>query len=239
VVGYYIYNASNAALIATTSNTFYPITGLTAGGTYSFYVRAYDAAGNQSSSSNLCGVTLPSSVSTESAPPGNDVEIPVQVSLPSGSAATVIVQFTQITSGGTVEIAAVNTPPASPPAGFALLETIYYINTTATYTPPVIVTFPYDPAQVVGSEANLRLFHWENGQWVDVTVSVNTTNNTITGRVTSLSPFGIGYPYSSTGGSGSGTSRTGANENMIALIAILAISAGVFILRKHRWLKKS
>jgi LPXTG-motif cell wall-anchored protein len=59
-------------------------------------------------------------------------------------------------------------------------------------------------------------------------------NNTITGRVNSLSPFGIGY---STASSSSGN-KTGANENMIALIAILAMAAGVFILRKHRWLKK-
>jgi len=72
-------------------------------------------------------------------------------------------------------------------------------------------------------------------------LSVDTGNNTITGRVTSLSPFGLGYSTASgsSGGSGSGTSRTGANENMIALIAILAMSAGIFILRKHRWFKKS
>jgi hypothetical protein len=53
----------------------------------------------------------------------------------------------------------------------------------------------------------------------------------------------MGYYSSSGGSSGGGTSGgvygTGANENMIALIAILAISAGVYILRKHRWLNKS
>jgi len=85
------------------------------------------------------------------------------------------------------------------------------------------------------------MFHWENGAWHDVTVSVDTGNNTITGRVTSLSPFGMGYSTSSGSGSGSssGSYSTGANENMIALIAILAISAGVFILRRKRQLRKS
>jgi chitodextrinase len=232
VVGYHIYNSSNAALIATTSNTSYPVTGLTAGGTYSFYVRAYDAAGNQSAASNLCGVTLPNNVAIVPVSSGNNIQTPVTVTLPSGGTATVTVQFPQITSGGNLRIVAVNTPPASPPYGFAFLSTIYYVSTTASYTPPVIVTFPYDPSQVVGSESNLRLFHWENGAWRDVTVSVDTVNKTITGQVDSISPFGIGYPL----GSGGGYS-TGVNENMIALIAILTIFTGVFLIRRIRPVK--
>jgi hypothetical protein len=227
VVGYHIYNAFNAALVATTSNTSYEVTGLTSGASYSFYVTAYDAAGNQSSASNLCGVTLPNTISIEPAPLGDNVEIPVPVTLPSGGTVTVIVEFNEITQAGTLSITAVSTPPASPPSGFVFLGTIFYLSTTATYTPPVLVTFPYDPAQVVGSEANLKLFHWENGQWVDVTVSVDTVNNTITGQVNTISPFGIGYPLG-------GGYTTGANTNMIALLAVLAITMGVFLIRKGR-----
>jgi hypothetical protein len=120
----------------------------------------------------------------------------------------------------------------------------YDITTCADYTGTIYVTIPYTQSSVPsGKEGTLRMFHWENGGWHDVTLSVNTGNNTITGIVTSLSPFGMGYSTASSGGSSggaaTGSSRTGANENMIALIAILAMSAGVFILRKHRWLKKS
>ena len=61
---------------------------------------------------------------------------------------------------------------------------------------------------------------------------VDTVNNKITDRVTSLSPFGIGYYL----GSGSGYS-TGANTNMIAILALFAISAGLFVLRRNRWMK--
>jgi len=65
-----------------------------------------------------------------------------------------------------------------------------------------------------------------------VTLTVNTVNNTITGTVSSLSPFSIGYYL----GSGSGYA-TGANTKMIAILALLAISAGLFILRKNKWIK--
>jgi len=50
------------------------------------------------------------------------------------------------------------------------------------------VTLPYDPTQV-SKPQSLKLFHYEDGAWVDCTVSVDTVAHTITGRVNSLSPF--------------------------------------------------
>lgn len=60
VTGYRIYNGS--ALVATVSGTAtdYTVTGLSAGTTYSFSVRAIDAAGNQSAASAVSGTTAPS-----------------------------------------------------------------------------------------------------------------------------------------------------------------------------------
>ena len=53
--------------------------------------------------------------------------------------------------------------------------------------------FSYDESQVVGNEADLQIFHWETGEWIDVTTPpVDTVNNIICGEVTSLSPFFIG-----------------------------------------------
>ncbi|MCJ7482380.1 MAG: hypothetical protein MUO31_05380, partial [Thermodesulfovibrionales bacterium] len=103
-----------------------------------------------------------------------------------------------------------------------------------TFSGYIYVTFPYDDSSIPpGKESNLRLFHWEAPGWKDVTVlPVDTVNNKITDRVTSLSPFGIGYYL----GSGSGYS-TGANTNMIAILALFAISAGLFVLRRNRWMK--
>jgi LPXTG-motif cell wall-anchored protein len=70
-----------------------------------------------------------------------------------------------------------------------------------------------------------------------------TNGTTYTFTVKAINAIGTGpesapsnsvTPYS--GGGGGGGYSTGANENMIALIAILAISAGLFILRRQKWL---
>ena len=55
VTGYSVYQ--NGSLLATTTSTSYSLTGLTAGTTYTYYVTAYDAAGNNSSASSTISVT--------------------------------------------------------------------------------------------------------------------------------------------------------------------------------------
>jgi len=50
------------------------------------------------------------------------------------------------------------------------------------------VTIGYNES-LVRDENKLKLLHYENGFWKDVTRSVDTINNTITGIVSSLSPF--------------------------------------------------
>jgi Divergent InlB B-repeat domain len=119
----------------------------------------------------------------------------------------------------------VTTTVSSSPNGYTLIN-IYDITCTST-TGQITVTIPYNPSAVpAGREGTLRMFHWNGSSWDAVSTSVDTTGHTVTGQVTSLSPFGIGY-YS-------GGYSTGANENMIALLAILAISTGVFFIRKRR-----
>jgi LPXTG-motif cell wall-anchored protein len=171
--------------------------------------------------------------------PGDNVQVSVPVSLPSGGTGTVIIEFDQIVTGGTLNVTATDTPlGGGPPTGFKFLGTYYDVTFTGTFSGYIYITFPYNASSIPsGKEKNLKLFHWKNNGWEDCTVlPVDTANNRITGRVTSLSPFGFGYPFSSGSGSSSSAYKTGANENMIALIAILAISAGVFLLRrKKRW----
>ncbi|MEA2105600.1 MAG: GEVED domain-containing protein, partial [Bacteroidota bacterium] len=60
VTGYDIYR--NGSVMASTANTSYNVTGLTAATTYSFYVKAKDAAGNVSAASNTISVTTDESV---------------------------------------------------------------------------------------------------------------------------------------------------------------------------------
>lgn len=133
--------------------------------------------------------------------------------------------FSQVTDLCSSSASTLNTPPGSLPANCNLIS-LYDISTCATYTGPITVTIPYNPSLVAGPEANLKLFHWENGAWRNVTVSVDAVNHTITGQVTSLSPFGIGYTLDSY--------STGANTNMIAFLAIVTISLGGLMIRKRR-----
>jgi hypothetical protein len=174
--------------------------------------------------------------------PGNNVQVSVPVSLPSGGTGTAIIEFDQIVTGGTLNVTATGTPlGGGPPTGFKFLGTYYDVTFTGSFSGYIYITFPYNGSSIPsGKEKNLKLFHWKNNGWEDCTVlPIDTANNRITGRVTSLSPFGFGYPFSSGTGSGSSAYKTGANENMIALIAILAILSGALILRRHRRFRKS
>jgi len=224
VSGYKIYNAGTGAEIVTTSSTSYSFTGLTPNTTYSFYVKTYDTAGNLSNqSSTASATTYQAPVST---PPGQDVSVDLGNNID--------VTFTEITNPGTTSVTLSPTAPGPAPAGFSFMGYFYNITTTASYTPPITVTLPYNESLVVGDEANLRLFHWENGAWRDVTVlPVDTVNNTITGQVNSLSPFGIGYPVPLGPPPPIGPA-TGANTYVISLLAFVAIFTGAFLIRKCR-----
>jgi LPXTG-motif cell wall-anchored protein len=168
------------------------------------------------------------------------------VNTPSGSNVTVTfsngtsVKYDSIASACNTTFTDISNPTHNPPPNFNFIRYGYFdISTDCNYIGPVTVVYPYNESEIRGQEQNLKLFHWKNNGWEDCTVSVDTLNNKITGRVTSLSDFGMGYYYSSGGGGGGGSGggsgySTGANENMIALIAILAISAGVLLIRKRR-----
>ncbi|MDI6817253.1 MAG: hypothetical protein QME41_08715 [Actinomycetota bacterium] len=72
----------------------------------------------------------------------------------------------------------------------------------------------------------MRLYHWNGSAWVDVTGSVDTINNTITGLATSLSPFVVGEEISTSAG-------FGMNTNILLGFACLLLIGGAFFLRKQ------
>lgn len=118
--------------------------------------------------------------------PGSDVTI----DFGEGMSAT----FDNITSHGKMFVVA--TLPAEPtPGNYRILSGGYFdITTTAGYSGYIVITLPYTESDVKSYEGDLKLFHWKGHSWEDVTVSVDTDNNTITGRVTSLSPFAVAEP---------------------------------------------
>ncbi|MEK6977552.1 MAG: hypothetical protein AABX40_04020, partial [Candidatus Hydrothermarchaeota archaeon] len=57
----------------------------------------------------------------------------------------------------------------------------------------ITVCINYNESLVI-NENNLKLFHYENGSWVNITTSLDTSANLICGTVTSLSPFIVAEP---------------------------------------------
>jgi DNA-binding beta-propeller fold protein YncE len=173
-------------------------------------------------------------------PSGQNVQVLVPVTNPSGSLITIT--FDNITNTGTLSVVPATTCPATLSVNF--LATCYNITFTGgTYTGDIYVTFPYGGLSLPVPVNQLQIYHGGNICTCtdpECAPNPNTANKTITGKVTSLSPFGIGYASAKSISDIPGRAySTGANENMIALLAILAISAGVFILRRKRWHKKA
>jgi TolB protein len=199
VTGYRLCDGSTGSTLVTTTATTATRTGLTPGSTCSFFVKAFDAAGNVSPASATLSVHLPNDVVSQPTDPGSNVATSAPVELPSGQNATVTVAFSEVTTAGMLNIAATDQPPQDSPSGFVLAGTYFDISFDGGFTGPVTITLPYDPSIPDAQAQNLRLFHWTNDAWEDVTVSVDTVNHTVTGRASSLSPFGMGWPWSATG----------------------------------------
>ena len=116
---------------------------------------------------------------------------------PTGSPVTVIrtntnIGFNQVTIGGCTWVTLSSTNPLGPiPRGFAVVGPFRDVVTTASYAGTITIGLPFDPSGIP-DEQRLRLFHWNGFFWQDVTTSVDTTNDIVYGRVSSLSWFFIG-----------------------------------------------
>jgi hypothetical protein len=99
--------------------------------------------------------------------------------------------FANVTQPGLTGLTTTTGGPP-PPSGFQLgTPPVYYnLTTTAVYSGAIQIcvnyigiSFPMPPGP--------RLYHYQGGNWVDVTTSVDTTNMIVCGSSTSLSPFAL------------------------------------------------
>ncbi len=120
-------------------------------------------------------------------PAGTNVVVPVDTS--SGTP-PVSLTFSNVATAGATAITVSTTPPAPPPSGFQLPGSspiTYDLATNATYTGNITVCFSYAGI----NPAPTQLLHYQNGAWQNITTSNDTTNQTICGTTTSLSPFAL------------------------------------------------
>ena len=120
----------------------------------------------------------------------------VNVNLGSGSTIT----FDNVTTAGYTSMTTSNTG-SPPPNGFTIIPssnpTHYEITTTATFTGNIKICIQYDDTGLTATqEAALKLKVYENSQWVDITISLDTNANIICGEVNHLSEFAIMLPSS-------------------------------------------
>lgn len=125
-------------------------------------------------------------------PPGSDVQVDVTDNLS--------VTFADVSDPGFTDVIVTDTGEV-PPDGFQLAPIsnpkYYNITTDASFSGEITICFTYDENDVIGSESELRLFHWidDPAGWEDITVlPVDEDNNIICGVTTSLTTFIIAEP---------------------------------------------
>jgi hypothetical protein len=107
-----------------------------------------------------------------------------------GSATGITVTFTQVSAPGTTSVAMSNAGPPVPGTFVSLASspTYYDVSTTAAHTGSITLCLPYDPT-ANPDPSLVRLLHWNDASWDDVTSSVDSATATVCGTTTSLSPF--------------------------------------------------
>jgi len=127
----------------------------------------------------------------QNTPPGSNIIVEPQD--PATGTTPVTMTFTTVQQVGDTTLTVSSDGPEVP-EGFSLGDpaTYYDIATTASYEGLIAVCINYGGVSVPEPEESLRLLHYEDGQWVDCTVSLDTQSDIICGAVTSLSPFAVG-----------------------------------------------
>jgi hypothetical protein len=118
------------------------------------------------------------------------------------STGALTVTLPNITGSTTNSVPTLSVDPVSPAttANFSLSNNLgaYDISTTASFSGSVTLCFQALTVNDSTTFSNLQLFHIENGTLVDVTSSRDFSTKTVCGTVTSLSPFVLFSPSTST-----------------------------------------
>jgi hypothetical protein len=104
--------------------------------------------------------------------------------------------FKEVSLGGGVTATAVPPESVPPSTNFSIVSgTSYNITTDAVFDGNVQVRIGYDPNQITVPEQNLRLYHYSDDVWTDITVEpVDTVNKMVYGQTSSFSIFTVGAP---------------------------------------------
>lgn len=149
------------------------------GGQFAVTIKATSAIGVSDIETLVLTIAIPT-------PVGQDVVVEPEV--PEGQG-PVTLSFGEITTAGTTTVTVIDQSEVPAPGNVAIGGVVYEVTTTATYQGLITLCFSY--AGIDFGAAAPRLFHFENGVWVDITTSVDGNTQTICGATTTLSPFAV------------------------------------------------
>lgn len=151
--------------------------------------------------------------------PGDEVGVQLYDNK-SGASARVL--FPSVKQGGTTTLTSV--AGATPPAGFRNGSSpwTYDVTTTATTVGSPVVAFAVTPTQF-HHPASVRLFHLENGAWVDRTVASDPSTSTVAAITATLSPFALFEPINHVPVANAGADRVIAGTSVLG--ATIALDA--------------
>jgi hypothetical protein len=171
--------------------------------------------GSGSSSNQITPQVSVQTTTSDPVPSGNNVATEVPIIEGSsgggpntgGGKGTIKVLFDSVTSPGKVEVTPLslsqNSPGIStvsgdssqgtiaddPATSFVTAGQIYNISLSSemAFEGLIDITIPYNESQTV-TESSIRFLHFNGTSWEDETVAIDLQNDTVTGRVSSLSP---------------------------------------------------
>jgi trimeric autotransporter adhesin len=121
-------------------------------------------------------------------------QVEVQPVNRTGNTTPVQIVFNAVQNPGVTSLTISRSGPALPSGFRSGSPPLYYeISSTAAYNGQISICIDYSGTEY-RKEQELRLYHYENGTWVDCTSDLNTTTNRICGMTQSLSPFAILQP---------------------------------------------
>jgi len=120
--------------------------------------------------------------------------VPINPVDPVTGGSPITLTFDQVVGGG---VTSLSTSPVGPPVpvGFQLSgSTFFEVSTTAQFNGTVTLCLNYSTMGVADADA-LRLLHYANDLWNDITTSNDTDAKIICGATTSFSPFAIAEQF--------------------------------------------
>ena len=130
---------------------------------------------------------------------GTGSNTPVEVTTGNPVVPSANLTFFFVSSRGVTTVITSSTGPALPPNyGYGSRPTQMDVNTTAQFSGAAALCFNYDTSNFADPSV-IRLLHFVNGSWLDVTVSNDTSDGIICGSAGSFSPFTIAQGPSSAG----------------------------------------